>query len=178
MLLSLRFRLLLPAVLLLRLAIAQSPAQQAKSPGALLPSLPETALQPVLMSSVLPPAGGLRYQYQMVRLYGNRCVYLAPAWHGQTKLQPPKQGAFSSPDPGEMDALLVGALNELAQEGWELVEVQTSAQPIKATQKVETSLTFNDPQRPTYTGTTAIETLNQTRYLFRKPLTPAASGPH
>ncbi|TGE09943.1 hypothetical protein [Hymenobacter fodinae] len=175
--LSLRLSMLLPAVLVLQLAAAQSTPPHAKSQASPLPNLPETALQPVLMSTVLPAAGGQRFQYQIVRLYNDRCVYLAPAWHGQTKLQPPKQGLFSNPEPGEVDALLVGALNELAQEGWELVEVQTSAQPIKATQKVETSLAYNDPQRPTYTGTTAIETLTQTRYLFRKPLTPASSTP-
>jgi hypothetical protein len=174
--LFLRLTLLLPAALMMRLAAAQSGPHQIKSPAVPLPSLPETALQPVLMSTMVPPAGGLRFQYQMVRVYDNRCLYLAPAWHGQTKLQPLKQGLFANPEPGEVDALLLGALNELAQEGWELVEIHTSAQPLKATQKVETSLAYNDPQRPTYTGTTAIETLNQTRYLFRKPLLPASSG--
>ncbi|TGD81424.1 hypothetical protein [Hymenobacter wooponensis] len=175
--LFLRFSLVLPAMLMLRLGAAQSQPAHEKVPAGPLPRLPETALQPVLMSTVLPPAAGQRYQYQIVRLYNDQCVYLAPAWRGQTKLQPPKQGLFSSPEPGEVDALLIGALNELAQDGWELVEIQTSAQPVKATQKIETALAYNDPQRPTYTGTTAIETLNQTRYLFRKALTPASSGP-
>ncbi|QJX46194.1 hypothetical protein HMJ29_04275 [Hymenobacter taeanensis] len=176
MLLFVRCGFLLPAVLALRLAAAQGQPHTGKAPVAPLPNLPETALQPVLLSTVLPPAGGLRFRYQIVRLYNDRCVYLAPAWRGQTKLQPPRQGLFSSPEPGEVDALLVGAVNELAQEGWELVEIQTSAQPLQATQKVETSLAYHDPQRPTYTGTTTIEMLHQTRYLLRKPLTPASSS--
>ncbi|UOQ72562.1 hypothetical protein [Hymenobacter cellulosilyticus] len=60
-------------------------------------------------------------------------------------------------------------LNELAAEGWELLEIQNSTQPTRATQQVETSLRFDDPQRPIHTGTTSISTLTQTRYLLRKP---------
>lgn len=159
-----RLILLLPALLLLRVSVAQNRSASG------LPQLPETALQPVISSTAIPLSNGMQFQYQLVRVYNDRCVYLAPAWHGQVKLEPLRRGLFSTPDPAEVDALLVGALNELAAEGWELLEVQTLVQPTAATQKVETSLPYNDPQRPAYTGKTAIETVTQTRYLLRRPV--------
>lgn len=170
MVFSLRLCLFLPAVFLLSAAVAQHGPPASKTPAAPLARLPEMALQPTLTTSVLPAATGLRYRYQQVRLYNEECVYLAPAWRGQTKLQPGRQGLFSGPDKGELDALLLTALNELAEDGWELIEIQRSALPVRATQKVETELAYNDPNRPVYTGTTSIETRTQTRYLFRKPL--------
>ena len=167
---SIRLCLFLPAVLVLRMATAQQGPTTPKNQTAPLAKLPEMALQPTMTTSVLPAAGGLRYRYQQVRAYNDECVYLAPAWHGQTKLQPSKQGLFAGVDRAELDALLLTALNELAEDGWELIEIQSTALPVRATQKVETELAYNDPNRPVYTGTTSIETRTQTRYLFRKPL--------
>ncbi|SNC75714.1 hypothetical protein SAMN06265337_3018 [Hymenobacter gelipurpurascens] len=166
----LRLCLFLPAILGLRMAAAQQGPPASKTQPSPLAPLPEMALQPTMTTSVLPAAGGLRYRYQQVRAYNDECVYLAPAWHGQSKLQPRKQSLFAGPDRAELDALLLSTLNELAEDGWELVEIQSSALPIRATQKVETELAYNDPNRPVYTGTTSIETRTQTRYLFRKPL--------
>lgn len=163
------FSLVLPAVLLGQLAVAQSPNPvRGRHPE--LPKLPDAALQPVASTTKLPAANGVRYQYQQVRLYNDQCIYLAPAWRGNTKLAPKKAGLFSSPDLAELDGMLLTTLNELAEAGWELVEVQTSVQPLRATQKQETTLAYNDPQQPTYTTTTALESLTQTRYLLRRPI--------
>lgn len=163
------FSLVLPMLLLGQLAAAQSPTPvRGRNPE--LPKLPDAALQPMVSTTRLPAAGGVRYQYQQLRLYNDQCIYLAPAWRGNTKLAPKKTGLFSGSDLGELDGLLLTTLNELAEAGWELMEVQTSVQPLKATQKLETSLAYNDPQQPTYTATTALESLTQTRYLLRRPI--------
>jgi hypothetical protein len=147
---------------------AAQPTPAARAAG--LPQLPETALLSASSTSVLPPSNGLRYQYQSVRVYNDERIYLAPAWHGSSKLEPPRKGLFSNADPGEVDALLLTALNGLTEEGWEMVEIQSLMQPVSASQKVETDLQYNDPNRPTYTGTTTIATRTQTRYLFRRPI--------
>ncbi|MCB2406981.1 hypothetical protein [Hymenobacter lucidus] len=163
---------LLPAALLLAApAVAQSPEPTAPPRGASFPKLPETAFQATTSSTLLPATPGVRYQYQLVHLYDDEQIYLAPAWRGQTVLKPVKvkSGLFTYENTlGELDGLLMTTLNELAADGWELLEIQNSAQPTSATQQVETSLRFNDPQRPIQTGTTSISTLTQTRYLFRK----------
>ncbi|WP_345057184.1 hypothetical protein [Hymenobacter glaciei] len=59
---------------------------------------------------------GVRYQYQLLHLDNHR-IWLALAWHGQTKLEPACQ--FINPNlTGELDALLMQTLNELAAAGW------------------------------------------------------------
>lgn len=116
----------------------------------------------------MPPTNGVRYQYQSVRVENERRIWLAPAWQGNTKLEP-RTKLFGS-IAGELDRLLMTTLNDLASEGWELLEIRTTSQPVKAKQIIETSLTSNDPKQPTYTGTTTIDTETQTRYLFRRQL--------
>ncbi|UOQ72563.1 hypothetical protein [Hymenobacter cellulosilyticus] len=82
---------LLPAALLLiNPALAQSTAPVAPTLGAALPKLPETAFQATTSSSLLPVTPGVRYQYQLVHLYDDQQIYLAPAWRGQTMLKPAK----------------------------------------------------------------------------------------
>lgn len=93
--------LLFAALFPCRLATAQSdPVSQ---PLAALPPLPETAFQPVVTTTTVSNTPGVLYQYQSVS-FENARVFLAPAWHGQTKLKP-------SRDPfnlnGEADALLL-----------------------------------------------------------------------
>lgn len=142
-------------------------AQQQHEPS-VLPPLPESSLQAAISTTIVSNAPNVRYQYQMVHL-GRYEVWLAPAWHGQTKLQPRKNWLLY-PEAGEVDALLMKALNEVAAEGWELVEIRTVSQPTGAVQKVERTLEHDDPNRPVYTGTTSITTSSETRYLFRKAL--------
>ncbi len=136
--------------------------------GPILPPLPETSLQAAVSTTSVSSVAGQRYQYQLVHL-DNQRIWLAPAWRGQTKLEPARQ--FLNFDAtGNVDVLLMQALNELAAEGWDLLEISTVSQPVKAVQKVERDLHFNDPNRPIYTGTTSVETSSQTRYLFRHTL--------
>ncbi|WP_210513599.1 hypothetical protein [Hymenobacter terricola] len=131
-------------------------------------ALPETSLTATVSTTAVSTEAGVRYQYQLVHLDDGR-IWLAPAWRGQTKLEPARK--FLNYDAaGEVDALLMQALNEMAAEGWELLEIRTVNQPVQAVQKVEKSLKFNDPNTPVYTGTTSIETSSQTRYLFRRAL--------
>ena len=133
-----------------------------------LPPLPESSLRGTLSITTLSNAAGLRYQYQMVHLDGQR-IWLAPAWRGQTKLEPAHQ--FLNFDAaGDVDALLMQALNELAADGWELLEISTVNQPVKVVQKLEKDVQFNDPNHLIYTGTTSVEAALQTRYLFRRAL--------
>jgi len=124
-----------------------------------------------MATTAVPTANGVRYQYQLVHVENDQRIWLAPAWQGQTKLEP-RAKLFSSAT-GELDGLLMSTLNSLAAEGWELLEIRTASQPTKAKQTLETSLTYNDPNRPTYTGTTTIDSYTQTRYLFRRPLQPS-----
>ncbi|UOQ65742.1 hypothetical protein [Hymenobacter volaticus] len=142
--------------------------QQASAQSVPVPPLPEASLQPAVTATVLPPTNGVRYQYQSVRVENERRIWLVPAWQGNTKLEP-RTKLFGSVA-GELDMLLMTTLNELASEGWELLEIRTASQPVKAKQTIETSLANNDPKQPTYTGTTTIDTEMQTRYLFRRPL--------
>lgn len=155
--------LLFAALLPCTLAAAQT--HSVSQPLAGLPPLPETSLQPVVMTTAVSSTPGVRYRYQLVRLEDDR-VFLAPAWHGQTKLEAARK--LFSPDGGEADALLLSTINELGAEGWDLLEIRSVTQPTEAVQKFERSLVLNDPNRPVYTGTTSIATHLQTRYLFRK----------
>ena len=147
-------------------------AQQAS----VLPPLPETSLHPAVSTTTVSSAAGVRYEYQLVHLDDDSRIWLAPSWKGQTKLEPARK--FLNPNvAGEVDALLMGTLNEMAAEGWELLEIRTEARPVQAVQKVERDLVLNDPNRPRYTGTTSVETSSQTRYLFRRALTTLRPGP-
>lgn len=152
---------------LLWLALLTGPAALAQhAPN--FPPLPETSLVATTSATAVHSEAGTHYQYQLVHLDNDR-IWLAPAWRGQTKLEPARK--FMNPDAaGDVDALLMQALNELAAEGWELLEIRTVSQPVKAVQKLEKELKFNDPNTPIYTNTTAIETVSQTRYLFRRAL--------
>ena len=53
-------------------------------------------------------------------------LWLAPAWHGQTKLEASRR-FFNSNEVGELDGLLLRTINELAADGWELLEIRTSS---------------------------------------------------
>lgn len=153
--------LLLAALLPCRMALAQR--QQA-----VFPPLLEASLQPVLSTTVVSNVAGVRYQYQLVHLNNDR-IWLAPAWHGQAKLEPARR-LFNPDAAGELDALLMNALNGVAAEGWELLEIRTATTPVEAVQKVERELRFNDPEQPVYKGTTSVQTSSETRYLFRRAL--------
>ena len=134
----------------------------------ILPPLPETSLQMAMSTTTVSNAAGVRYQYQLVHLDNDR-IWLAPAWRGQTKLEPTRK-FLNTEAVGQLDVLLMNALNEMAADGWELLEIRTTTQPTEAVQKVERDLVLNDPNRPRYTGTTSISTYAQTRYLFRRAL--------
>ncbi|WP_303310174.1 hypothetical protein [Hymenobacter sp. BT730] len=145
-------------------------AAQTQTPFPVVPKLPETAFQSVSSHTLVPSSNGVRFQYQMVHLYNDEAVFLSPAWQGRTKLEPPKRGLFTPYVPDALNSLLIQTLNELSAAGWEIVDIQSSVQPVGAKQQIETDLAYNDPQRPAYTAKTSIETLTQTRYLLRKPL--------
>ena len=125
-----------------------------------------------MSATTVTNAPGVRYQYQQVHLDDSR-IWLAPAWRGQTKLEPSRK-LFNTEAVGELDGLLDGLLittiNELSAEGWEFLEIRAWSRPTGATHKVETALQFSDPNRPVYTGTTTLSTSSETRYLFRKAL--------
>lgn len=155
---------------LLCLALLTGPVALAQQAALLppLPALPETSLQPAVNVTTMSNAPGVRYQYQLVHL-DYPCVWLAPAWNGHTKLEPAR--LFLNYNlAGEVDVLLMQALNELAAEGWELLEIRTVTEPVAAVQKIERTLRFNDPNLPVYTGTTSVSTSVETRYLFRRAL--------
>lgn len=156
--------LLLPC----RMAAAQTGPTQQLAPAIALPSLPEASLQAAVSTTHVSSAPGVRYQYQLVHLDDDSRIWLAPAWRGQTKLEPIR--SIWAPRTGAADGLLMQVLNELGAEGWELIEIRAVTQPTQAVQKVERDLVLNDPNRPRYTGTTSIETNSQTRYFFRKAL--------
>ncbi|MCA8831783.1 hypothetical protein [Hymenobacter pini] len=137
------------------------------------PALPETAMQPTAtITRASSTTAGSRFQYQLLKIQDGQMAILAPAWRGITKLEPERiqKSLWSEIVPGSLDNKVMGVLNELAVEGWELLEVYNLSQPISAKQSIETSLTFNDPNRPTYSGTTSITTYTETRYLLRRPL--------
>lgn len=154
--------LLWAALLPCRLAVAQS------EHASIIPPLPESSLQTTVNTTTVVSTPGVRYQYQLVHL-DEWTVRMAPAWRGQTKLEPARK--FLNPNiAGELDNLLLKTINELAAEGWELLEIRSESRPTSAEQKVERDLQYNDPQRPVYKGTTSISTSSQTRYFFRKAL--------
>jgi hypothetical protein len=150
---------------LLCLGLLMGPVVLAQRPPT-LPPLPETSLLATTTVTTVPSAPGVRYQYQLVHLDNSR-IWLAPAWRGQTRLEPATR-LFNYNLTGDLDGLLMQALNELAADGWELLEIRTVTQPVEAVQKLEKENRFNDPEKPMYTGTTSISTSTQTRYLFRK----------
>ena len=152
-------------ITLLCLALLTEPAALAQRAPA-LPPLPETSLLATSNTVTVHNEAGVRYQYQLVHLDNSR-IWLAPAWRGQTKLEPARK-PFNYDAVGEVDGLLMQTLNELAADGWELLEIQTVNRPVEAVQKLEKENRFNDPERPVYTGTTSISTASETRYLLRK----------
>jgi hypothetical protein len=154
--------LLLAALLPCRLAVSQS----AHAP--VPPLLPETSMRPTVTTTTLGNAAGLRYQYQLVHLESN-CIWLAPAWRGQTKLEPARK-FINYNFQGELDGLLMNTINELSADGWEFLEIRTAVRPVEATQKIEKDSRSTDPNSPVYTATTSFSTSSETRYLFRKAL--------
>ena len=158
--------LLFAALLTCRMATAQPSSGRQLPP--VLPALPETSMQPVMSATTVTNAPGVRYQYQQVHLDDSR-IWLAPAWRGQTKLETSRK-LFNTEAVGELDGLLINIINELSAEGWELLEIRALSRPMGATQRIETTLQFSDPNRPVYTGTTTFSTFSETRYLFRKAL--------
>lgn len=160
---------MLKATLLLAALLVSGAASAQKTISALPSPVPAADLRPTLSVTTLAPANGVRYEYQLVRLDNDSRVLLAPAWRGRTVLEPDTR-LFKGTKPGEVDELLLQALNELSAEGWELLEIRTSERLTEATQKVETSLTFSDPNRPQYDGKTTYNSDSQTRYLFRRAL--------
>lgn len=154
-------------ITLLCLAVLAGPTALAQR-APVLPPLPETSLLATTTATTVRNEPGVRYQYQLVHL-DNRRIWLAPAWRGQTKLEPAHQ-FLNYNLVGDVDALLMQTLNELAAAGWELLEIRTVNQPVEVVQKLEKENKFNDPEKPVYTGTTSIATSSQTRYLLRKAL--------
>lgn len=173
-----KYPVLLSAVLLLHTAATAQTPEPAKPvrPAPAFPALPEAALQPTATVTRTPGAAtGSRFQYQLLKMQNGQEAFLAPAWRGITRLEPDyvQNGRRSEVVAGSLESKLMLALNELSLEGWELVEVYNLSQPVSARQSIETSLTFNDPNRPVYSGSTSIITYTETRYLLRRPL-PAA----
>ena len=152
--------LLFATVLVCRVAVAQSTP-------VLLP-LPETGLQSMVNVTTFKNNPGVRYQYQLV-YPDTYCVWLAPAWRGQTKLEP-KRYMFNPNYVGELEVMLMQTINELSADGWEFVEIRTESRPTGATQKIEKEAQSTDAANPVYTATTSFHTNSKTRYLFRKPL--------
>ena len=152
---------------LLCLALLAGPAALAQLAPA-FPPLPETSLVATIAATTVHNEVGVRYQYQLVHLTDDR-VWLAPAWRGQIRLEP-AQKFFNTNLAGDLDVLLMQTLNELAADGWELLEIRTINQPSHAVQELEKENKYNDPQRPVYTATTSIRTASETRYLFRRAL--------
>ena len=133
--------------------------------------LPQTNLQPTVSTTTISNAPGVRYQYQLIRPEPD-CIWLAPAWRGQVKLEP-RQGGFFKPNynfRGELEGLLMKTINELSADGWEFIEIRTESKPSSATQKIEKDPKSNDSTNPVYLSTTSFHTYSETRYLFRKAL--------
>ena len=158
--------LLFAALLTGNVVAAQS--RTALPPLAALPALTETSMQPVMSNTTVANTPGVRYRYQQVHLDNGR-IWLASAWRGQTKLEPTRR-LLNTEAVGELDGFLLQTINELAADGWDLVEVRSLSRPVEATQKIETALQFSDPNRPVYMGTTTFSISSETRYLFRKAL--------
>lgn len=153
-------------LLLALLVYGPASAQKAQPPRPV--QLP--ASQPVISVTPIAPANGVRYEYQLVRLDNDSRVLFAPAWQGRTVLEPDLRSLTRELRPGATEALLLHSLNALSAEGWELLEIRTSVQPVSATQTVETSLSFSDPNRPQYDSKTTYHSDSQTRYLLRRAL--------
>ena len=150
--------LLFVAVLACRVAVAQSVPVP----------LPETGLQSTVNVTTFKNTPGVRYQYQLV-YPDTYCVWLAPAWRGQTRLEP-KRYMFNSNYVGELEVMLMQTINELSADGWEFVEIRTESRPTGATQKIEKESQSTDADNTVYKATTSFLTYSKTRYLFRKPL--------
>jgi hypothetical protein len=133
--------------------------------------LPQTSLQPTVSTTTFSNTPGVRYQYQLVHPEPD-CIWLAPAWRGQIKLEPRHGGLFTpnSNFEGELEGLLMKTINELSADGWEFVEIRTESKPSGATQKIEKDPKSTDPTNPVYWSTTSFHTSSETRYLFRKAL--------
>jgi hypothetical protein len=162
---------------LLSLVLLSGPLAMGKAASP-LPPLPESSLQAATSTTTVTSVAGGRYQYQLVHL-DNQQIWLAPAWHGQTKLAPARR-FLNYEAQGELDGLLMTTLNQLAADGWDILEIRNTTRPVEAVQKVERELQFNNPNQPRYTGTTSIRTSSdrtssdrtssETRYLFRRAL--------
>ncbi|SDX80615.1 hypothetical protein [Hymenobacter psychrophilus] len=160
---------MLKSTLLLMALLSSGAAAAQKAQPALLAPLVAPSPLPVISVTPVAPTNGVRYEYQLVRLENDWRIIFAPAWRGQTVLEPDTK-LFKGAKPGEVDGLLLGAINALSADGWELLEIRTSAQLLGAAQKVETSLYSSDPNRPQYDGKTTYSSDSQTRYLFRRAL--------
>jgi hypothetical protein len=158
--LPMKYRLLFASLWLGRLAAAQ--AVPVPVP------LPQTNMQPTVIITPMENMPGVRYQYQLVHPVSD-CVWLAPAWRGQMKLEPARK-FINTNFQGELEGLLMRTINELVAEGWEFVEIRTESIPYGATQKIEKSTQSADPANPIYLSTTSFHTSSDTRYLFRKAL--------
>lgn len=154
-------------IALLCLALLSGSAALAQHAPA-FPPLPDTSLQATTTATIVHSEAGVRYQYQLVHLTDDR-VWLAPAWRGQTRLEPTHK-FLNTNLAGDLDVLLMQTLNELAAADWELLEIRTVNQPAHAVQELEQENKHNDPQRPVYTATTSIRTSSETRYLLRRAL--------
>ncbi|GGG29083.1 hypothetical protein [Hymenobacter glacieicola] len=142
-----------------------------------LPSLPESALQPtVAITQAAAVSPGTRFMYQQIRAVNNEKAFLAPAWHGLLHLEPDvvQEKRRTSRVPGSLDVKVMQTLNELAEEGWELMEVYKLVQPVGAEQSITSALGFMEPTKRIVTGYTSINSYLETRYLLRRPLPTAA----
>ncbi|MBX0291272.1 hypothetical protein K3G63_12540 [Hymenobacter sp. HSC-4F20] len=165
---------LLPGLLVSSAAAAQSkssgPAGQRLPP---LPPLPTASLQPIVtVTQAAPAATSTRFRYQRLTLRGSTEAFLAPAWRGIVRLKPDKRKRdfLGNDKEWEVEALVMQTLNELIEDGWELVEVHNLVQPTGITQTVETKENSSNPERPTYVSSVVAGAYRETSYLFRRPL--------
>ncbi|ALW84644.1 hypothetical protein AUC43_05840 [Hymenobacter sedentarius] len=129
---------------------------------------PESGRLCTVNTTAFKETPGVLYQYQLVSP-GAYCVWLAPAWRGQIKLEP-KRYMFNSNYFGELQVLLMQTINELSADGWEFVEMRTESWTTGATQKIEKDSKSTDANNPIYKATTSFHGSSETRYLFRKAL--------
>lgn len=157
---TMKHLLLITCLLAARLAAAQSVP---------VPLPLEAGVHSSVNTTTFKDTPGIRYQYQLV-YPDTYCVWLAPAWRGNTKLEP-KQRFFGNPDArGELAVMLMQTINELSADGWEFIEIRTESRATGATQKIEKDSQSTDANNPVYKSTTSFHTNSETRYLFRKPL--------
>ncbi|SFQ22803.1 hypothetical protein [Hymenobacter arizonensis] len=157
-----RYWLLITGLLMGRMAAAQTVPVPVPMP------LPATNLQSTVNTTTLKDTPGVRYQYQAV-YPDTYCVWLAPAWRGQTKLEP-KRYMFNTNYRGELEGMLMQTINELSADGWEFVEIRTESRTTGATQTIEKEAQSIGANNPVYKATTSFHTSSETRYLFRKAL--------